>query len=86
MATRHALTTVDNPYNPFDEFVEWIEWDRSCGYNTSDYLGRIVISSEDLPEPLQSEAVSDAIDEILREHGDTFYKKLSREDAEPSAA
>ena len=86
MMMQHALTTVDNPFDPFDEFDAWMEWDRSAGYNTSDYLGRIVITSEELPPALEAEAVSQAIDEVLQLHGDTFYKKLSRDDAAPSAA
>lgn len=86
MATRYALTTVDNPYNPFDQFKEWLEWDRASGYDTPNYLGRIVITSDELSEADQDDAVSQAIDEILEEHGDTFYKKLSRDDADSSAA
>lgn len=79
MAIRYALTTVDNPFDPFDRFLEWMEWDRSAGYDTVSYLGRIVKDSENLSEADQSLAVSDAIDEILEEHGYTFYKKVSQE-------
>lgn len=83
---RHALTTVDNPYDPFDDFDQWFEWDRSCGYDTPSYLGRIVVYSDELSQADQADAVSQAIDEILEEHGDTFYRKLSREDDSPVAA
>lgn len=86
MVLRHALTTVDNPYDPFDDFDEWYEWDRACGYDTPSYLGRIVHYSDELSPADQALAVSDAIDEILEEHGDTFYKKLSREEETPAAA
>ena len=86
MVLRYALTTVDNPYDPFDEFKEWMEWDRSCGYDTPSYLGRIVVYSDELSELMQAQAVSDAIDEILEEHGNTFYKKVSREETSPAAA
>lgn len=79
MVLRHALTTVDNPYDPIEQYDEWSEWDRSSGYDTISYLGRIVNYSDELSEADQSEAVSDAIDEILEIHGDTFYKKISRE-------
>lgn len=79
MAMRHALTTVDNPYDPFNEFIEWMEWDRRLGYDTPSYLGRIVVYSDELSEADQSDAVSQAIDEILEEHGNTFYKKVSRD-------
>ena len=79
MVMRHALTTVDNPYDPFDEFDQWFEWDHSSGYDTSDYLGRIVLTSPDLPEGLENEAISDAIDEILEENGTELYRKVSRD-------
>lgn len=79
MTMRHALTTVDNPYDPFTEFDQWMEWDHRLGYDTPNYLGRIVISSDELSEVDQQEAVSQAIDEILEEHGDSIYLKISRE-------
>ena len=79
MSTRHALTTVDNPFDPFDQFDEWLEWDQAAGYNTSDYLGRIVIYSDDLSIADQSAAVSNAIDEIIEQHGGELYKKVSQQ-------
>lgn len=79
MAIRYALTTVDNPYDPFDEFAQWMEWDSRLGYDTSNYLGRIVIYSNELSEADQQDAVSQAIDEILLENGTTLYKKVSRD-------
>ena len=76
---RHALTTVDNPYDPFDEFIEWMEYDRSAGYDTPSYLGRIVVTSDELSDADQADAVSDGIDQILEEHGNTLYVKVSRD-------
>lgn len=79
MVMRYALTTVDNPYDPIDQFDQWFEFDHRNGYDTIDYLGRVVIYSDDLSEADQALAVSDAIDEILLEHGDTLYRKVSRD-------
>lgn len=79
MVMRHALTTTDNPFDPFDEFKAWMEWDSSLGYDTPNYLARITFYSEDLSDALQSEVVSDAIDEIIEENGEGFYVKVSRE-------
>lgn len=79
MTTRHALTTVDNPFDPFDDFDQWFAWDHEQGYDTPNYLGRIVISSDDLPEAAQHQSVSDAIDEVLEEHGTELYLKVSRD-------
>lgn len=76
---RHALTTTDNPYDPFDEYREWMEWDRRTGYDTPNYLGRIVIYSDELSDADENEAVSQAIDEILEENGTSLYKKISRD-------
>lgn len=84
MVLRYALTTVDNPYDPFDQFDEWLEYDRSSGYDTTDYLGRIVLYSDELSENDQADAVSQAIDEIILEHGDTLYRKVSRNSDEVS--
>lgn len=86
MVVRHALTTVDNPYDPIDQHAEWFEFDRSSGYDTESYLGRIVMYSEELSDADQAEAVSVAIDEILEEHGDTFYRKITREVEPPEEA
>ena len=74
MASR--LTTTDNPFNPFTEFLQWDSWDRAAGYNTSSYLARIVITSEELSEPDQEEAIESAIDEIIEENGN-LYKRVT---------
>lgn len=79
MVMRHALTTTDNPFDPFDEFKAWMEWDARLGYDSVSYLARIVHYSDELSDALQSEIVSDAIDEIIEENGEGFYKKVSRE-------
>lgn len=89
MALRYALTTVDNPFDPFDEFGQWYEYDRSSGYDTPNYLGRLVTYSDDLSQADQNALVSEAIDDILAEHGTSLYRKLSREydpDAGPELA
>lgn len=80
MVTRHALTTVDNPFDPFDEFQAWLEWDARLGYDTPNYLARVVIMSDDLPPALEADAVELAIDEIIEENGTDLYKKVSREE------
>lgn len=83
MGTRHALTTVDNPFNPIDDFKQWLEWDRRAGYDTYNYLGRIAILTDELPDHLEDQAVSDAIDEILDEHGPGFFVKVSQTYPDP---
>lgn len=82
MGVRHAITTVDNPFDPFNQFLAWLTWDHEHGYDTSDYLGRIVKYSDELSDADQAEAVSRAIDEIILEHGDGLYIKVTRDESE----
>ena len=42
MANEVMLTTIDNPYNPFEQFDLWLLCDKDKGYNTCEYLARIV--------------------------------------------
>lgn len=73
------LTTVDNPFDPITEFDEWYNYDESKGYCTSGYLARIAITSNDLGNLAQDQAIEDAIDEIIQMNPDGFYKKVTDE-------
>ena len=55
--SEYMLTTVDNPYDPFTEFDAWLGFDVSKGYNTCAYLARVAVSSDELSEEEESEAV-----------------------------
>lgn len=70
----HMLTTSDNPFNPVTQFIEWNVWDQSAGYNTLAYLARIVRTSDELPPQLQSDAIEEAIDEIVTENNGFYIK------------
>lgn len=72
----HMLTTVDNPFNPTTQFDEWNTWDTAAGYHTLSYLARITITSDELSEADQSQALEAAMDEILEIHAGGFYKKV----------
>ena len=76
----HMLTTIDNPYNPFNDYDLWDQWDQTKGYNTSSFLARIVVSSPDLSDAVQSEAIESAIDEIVRENVLGIYTKVKATD------
>lgn len=78
----HMLTTVDNPYDPFTQYDEWNTWDQDAGYNTASFLARIVKTSDELSDADQSQAIEDAIDEIVLENVSGMHRKV----AEPSAA
>lgn len=76
----HMLTTVDNPYDPFTQYDEWYMWDLRAGYHSTEVLGRIVVTSDELSEPDQSLAIELAIDEICRENVNGMFTKVKAND------
>lgn len=62
------LSTIDNPYDPFTQWNEWYAWDVASGYNSCGLLARISSFSLELSEAQQEQALSDAIDEIVKEN------------------
>lgn len=78
----HMLTTVDNPYSPFTEFEEWSAFDDAHGYGTLALLARITITSDEISDADQSQAIEHAIDEIVEQNVSGMHRKV----AEPSIA
>lgn len=74
----YMLTTVDNPFNPFTQFNEWLAWDSTSGYHSPGLLARISMMNDELSDADQSLALSQAIDEIIRENVSGAHMKLSR--------
>lgn len=60
-----ALSTSDNPYNPLTEYDNWEAYDHQMGYNTSEYLARIVKTTNELGEDVYTSDIERAIDEIV---------------------
>jgi hypothetical protein len=79
MRNLHMLTTNDNPFNPVTQYDEWELFDEAHGYYTPALLARITISSDELSETDQDEAMEDAIDQIIKEDILNLYKKVSSE-------
>jgi hypothetical protein len=73
----HMLTTVDNPYDPFKQFDEWLQFDESSGYHTTQYLARLILSSAELSDTEQDNAIEYAIEEIVRENVNGMYRKVA---------
>jgi hypothetical protein len=71
------LTTVDNPFNPFIQYDEWYAFDEAHGYHTTQFLARIVKSSDELSETDQSVAIEAAITEIVEENVLGLYKRAT---------
>ena len=82
MAKDCMLTTFDNPYDPFDQFTLWLMFDKEKGYDTCEYLARIVQLSDDLTEKEVDEEIERAIDEIIKYDPFNIYKKVTRESIE----
>lgn len=79
MEREAMLTTIDNPFNPFDKFDEWFAYDVSRGYNTCDYLARIVKTSDDLSPADEALAIDQAMNEIVKMNVLGIYKKVYKE-------
>ena len=73
----YRLTTVDNPFNPFTDWLSWYTWDEQAQYCTTGLLARVAITSEELSEADQSQAVEDAIDEIVKENVSGVHIKVT---------
>lgn len=74
--TEHMLSTSDNPFNPWVQWDEWFAYDTQLGHHTTSYLARIVVTSDELSEPDQAQAIEDAIDEIVGLNLNGLYIKV----------
>ena len=80
MANEVMLTTIDNPYNPFEQFDLWLLFDKEKGYNTCEYLARIVNLTNDMSEKEIDVATDRVIDDIIVNDPFGIYKKVTSED------
>lgn len=78
MASKCALTTVDNPYNPFEQFTSWFLFDEEKGYHSVSYLGRIARTSDQLSDEENDREIERAIDEIVKYDFQNIYKKVKQ--------
>jgi len=78
MSDQHMLSTSDNPYNPWTQWDQWFAWDTQERYYSLALLGRVVQTSDELPQSLQDEAVEDAINEIVTENVSGVHIKVPK--------
>jgi hypothetical protein len=78
MASDFMLSTIDNPYDPYKEFSKWFIFDSVNGYNSCDYLGRIVRTTDLMSDQEISDEISRAIDEIIKYDFENIYKKVRK--------
>lgn len=81
MAIKCALTTFDNPFDPFEQFTSWFLFDEEKGYHSSEYLGRIARTSDQLSEEENNLEIERAIDEIIKYDFRNIYKKVKQKNA-----
>lgn len=79
MATEIMLTTVDNPFDPFEDYPAWFSYDVINGYHTPSLLASIVVTSSELSDEDQRQALEDAIDSIVNITLPGIYKKVTKE-------
>lgn len=74
----HMLTTLDNPFDPFTQYDEWEAFDHDRGYYTDALLARVAITSDELSEADQDQAIEIAISEIISENTLGIYKRVTK--------
>ena len=74
--TECRITTKDNPYDPFEDFEHWFLFDVEKGYNSCNYLSRVAQTSEKFSDEENNEAISLAIDEIIKHDPLNIYEKV----------
>jgi hypothetical protein len=69
------LSTSDNPYNPHTEWDDWYMWDLPR-YSSLALLGRVIVTSDELPVALQHEAYEEAVNIIVTENVSGVHIKV----------
>lgn len=73
------LTTVDNPWDPVDNFDSWMQFDLEKGYDSCALLAKVAKVSDQFSEEEYSDAVENAIDEIIKYDFLHVYKKFVKQ-------
>ena len=76
-ATEYLLSTTDNPFNPFTEFDQWYAYDTQVGHHTLALLARCTITSDELSELDQSQAIDHAMNEIVEYNASGMHFKVA---------
>ncbi len=71
------LTTIDNPYNPFTHYDDWEAFDLDMGYHSAGLVARIAVTSPDLSDVDEQQAIESAIDEIVALNISGKHKKVT---------
>ncbi len=60
-----GITTTDNPYSPLTDYDKWASYDHQKGYDTSEYLARVVRTTTEFGDGNYASDIERAIDEIV---------------------
>ena len=74
------LSTIDNPFNPFDDYSAWYAYDIASGYHTSEFIARIVRSSDQLSDADYELAIEQAVDECVEQNVLGNFIKITKEE------
>ena len=72
-----VLTTIDNPFNPKTQYEEWKQWDYENGYNTEEYIARLIVldDSYDADDEVNLfDLTNKVINEILENDSQEVYR------------
>lgn len=81
MDNDYLLTTFDNPYDPFTQNALWVLFDKEKGYNTLEYLARIIKLSPEMSQKEENEAYDMAVDTIIANDFLNIYKRAFKQTA-----
>jgi hypothetical protein len=81
MDNDYLLTTFDNPYDPFTQNALWQLFDKDKGYNTLDYLARVIKLSPEMTQKEEDAAYDEAVDTIIANDFLNIYKRVFRQNA-----
>lgn len=88
-----GITTTDNPYDPLTDFDRWDNYDRQHGYGTTEYLARVVRTTNEFGDGNYANDIERAIDEMVLlnliswRYKDISYKKVvGKLSSEPTPA
>lgn len=73
------LTTVDNPFDPFTQYDQWLSYDEQAGYYTNEYLARVANTTPSMTDDEVSNAIDNAMDEIIKVDPIGLYIKVSEQ-------
>lgn len=76
------VTTFDNIYNPFTNFEEWYDFDRQQGYQTCEWIGASVVTSNKLDDDIIEEDIEFGVSEFLKLNPYGMHYKVYEDEAD----